>query len=54
METEAGEEAKMIERRCVRCAMPTARMCARCGKHVCLKGECNEAHDMKCPPEKLG
>lgn len=51
---EKGKEAVVVEKRCIRCGIPTAGMCPRCRKYVCMKGMCNESHDMKCPPEAGG
>jgi hypothetical protein len=50
MEPGGKKETTVDETRCVRCGIPTAAMCPRCRKRVCIKGACNEAHDMKCPP----
>jgi hypothetical protein len=49
-----GKAAAVDEKRCVRCGIQTGAMCPRCRKRVCMKGSCNEAHDEKCPSDKIG
>jgi len=51
VEAEQGKEVA-VEKRCVRCGIPTAGMCPRCRKYVCMKGICNDSHDSVCKEAK--